>query len=208
MHESAYGVWRLILRNLASHLSKGLFVVGAASLLLATLCAPSLGNCIAHQPPNMRFTPPRELELKWECTTAGPLYEHARRWYIITLKVTNEGARRVQALKMQADIVDAFGDVLLAVPITENANIGQGNSDGAVFAFHPPFPPNSADHVNFYLLAVRYVDGGVWKSATEPKSGPALGARGALRRFPMRWDTYDIGSEIAPTPSPYPRRSQ
>jgi len=182
------------------------FAAAAGLLSLVALAGIASANCIAHQPPNMQFTPPAGLPLKWDCVTAGPLYEHTRRWYIVTFKVTNEGARRTQALKMQANIFDTFGDVLLTVPIVDNANLGQGNSNGAVFAFHPPFAPNGVDHVVFYLLAIKYADGGVWKNPVEPKSGPVAGGQVALQRFPMRWDTYDIGSEIVPSPSPSPTR--
>src|SRR5579864_4927919 len=188
-------------------LSRSLHAINLAFGLTLSLSTAALGNCIAHQPPNMRFTPPPDLQLRWECVTAGPLYEHTRRWYIITFKVTNAGARRTEALKMQANVVDTFGDVILTVPITDNASLGQGNSNGAVFAFHPPFSPNSVDHVNFFVLALKYADGAVWKNSVVPKSGTLAGGQVALQRFPMRWDTYDIGSEIAPSPSPYPTRS-
>ena|ERR1700680_2608611 len=184
-----------------------LFAINAGFLSTLALSAIASANCIAHQPPNMQFTPPPDLQLKWDCVTAGPLYEHERRWYIVTFKVTNEGTRRTEALKMQANIVDTFGEVLLTVPVIDNAKLGQGDSNGAVFAFHPTFSPNSVDHVNFFVLAVKFADGSVWKNPLVPKSGPTAGGNVALQRFPMRWDTYDIGSEIAPSPSPYPTYS-
>jgi len=184
-------------------------VFGVAACLTVALAAsmPAWANCIAHQPRNMEFVPPKDLPMRWDCVTAGPLYEHTRKWYIVTFKVTNQGPRRTEARMMQANIVDTFGDVMLSVPITDNANLGRGDSNGAVFAFHPPFSPNSVDHVNFYVLAVKFTDGSIWKSADTPKTGPIASGQVALQRFPMRWDTYDIGSEIAPSPSPYPSRT-
>ena len=156
----------------------------------------------------MRFTPPAGLQMTWTCVTAGPLYEHERSWYIITFKVRNDGAVRTEALKMQADVVDAFGDDLLSVPIVENARLATGDTDGAVFAFHPPFVPSSVDHVNLHVLAVRFADGSVWKnSSPAPTSGATPPPRAALQRFSMRWDSYDIGSVIAPSPSPSPSPS-
>lgn len=150
-------------------------------------------NCIAHQPPNMRFEAPADLRLKWSCVTAGPLYEHSRRWYLITFKVTNAGPKRTQALKMQANVIDAFGDVLATVPITENARLGNGDSDGADFAFHPPFPANGVGRWN-HLARAGY-----------SKNGQGDGTDVALQRFPMRWDNYDISDVILPSPSPSPR---
>lgn len=124
------------------------FVLCLASMLGASGAA-GRANCIAHQPPNMRFTPPANLPLSWNCVTAGPLYEHERRRFLITFNVTNHGTKRTGALKMQANIVDTFGDILMTVPIVETARLGNGDSDGAVFAFRPPFPAKSVDHVAF-----------------------------------------------------------
>jgi hypothetical protein len=176
-------------------------------LMLAAPAATVSANCIAHQPANMRFTPPADLPLSWSCVTAGPLYEHERRYFLVTFKVTNHGEKRTEALKMQANVVDTFGDVLLSVPIVESAHLGKGDSDGAVFAFRPPFPANSVDHVSFYVLAVKWSDGTVWKAPAPPKTGTIAGAGVALQRFSMRWNNYDIGSEIVPSPSPSPTRS-
>jgi hypothetical protein len=154
----------------------------------------------------MRFTPPASLPLTWNCVTAGLLYEHQRRYFLITFKVTNDGEKRTEALKLQANIVDTFGDILLTVPIVEAARLGNGDSDGAVFAFQPPFPPKSVDHVSFYVLAVKWSDGSVWNAPALPKSGRSSGADVALQRYSMGWNNYDIGSEIAPSPSPSPSR--
>lgn len=172
--------------------------------LLSVSAAPARANCIAHQPPNMRFTPPANLPFTWNCVTAGPLYEHERRWFLVTFKVTNHSAKRTQALKMQANIVDTFGDILMTVPIVESAVLGNGDSDGAVFAFHPPFTPKSIDHVNFYVLAVKWSDGTVWQAPAPPETRTTPGGNVALQRFSMRWSNYDISSDIVPSPSPTP----
>jgi len=160
-----------------------------------------LANCIAHQPANMVFTPP-PLPLAWDCVTAGPLYEHERTWYLVTFRVTNQGAKRTAAFKLQANVMDTFGDILLSVPITETASLGRGDADGAVFAFHPPFPRGSVDHVAFAVLAVKYADGSVWKSPEQLKTGPEPGAAARLSRFPITGLNYDMGSVIVPSPSP------
>jgi len=178
----------------------------ASGSLVATLAAASaaFANCIAHQPANMVFTPPA-LPLSWDCVTAGPLYEHERNWYLVTFKVTNRGEKRTAAFKMQANMIDTFGDVLLSVPIVETANLGSGDSDGAVFAFHPPFPHKSVEHVTFALLALKYADGNVWKNPVAMKTGPELGAAARLQRFPITALNYDMGSVIVPSPTPSPR---
>jgi hypothetical protein len=183
------------------------FCIIAFALLLPASGGAAQASCIAHQPPNMRFTAPADLPLSWSCVTAGPLYEHERRWFLITFKLSNHGAKRTEALKMEANIYDTFGDILMTVPIVEAARLGNGDSDGAVFAFHPPFTPKSVDHVTFSVLAVKWSDGTVWKTPNPPKTGTMLGADVALQRFSMRWDNYDIGSDIVPSPSPTPARS-
>jgi hypothetical protein len=172
------------------------------------LVAPAWANCIAHQPPNAIFPAPRGPELQWTCVTGGPLFGHERNWYLVTFKVTNAGERRTAALKLQANLVDAFGDVLLAIPIVENAKLGTGDSDAAVWAFHPRIDPNSIDHVAFGVLAVKYVDGDVWTNPASPlKAGPTPAPEAALRRFSIAWDTYDMSDVIAPKPSPSPSPS-
>jgi hypothetical protein len=105
--------------------------------------------------------------------------------------VTNEGDRPVNAVKLQADMVDSFGDVILTIPISENAPLGQGGVDGAVFAFHSPVPPSSIDHVNFAVLAVRFDDGSVWSNADLPQRGP-VADQVALRRYPMIYSVLDF----------------
>lgn len=173
--------------------------------IIAALGKAALANCIAHQPPNMVFSPP-DLPLQWGCVTAGPLYEHQRNWYLITFKVTNQGQRRTAAFKMQANIVDAFGDILLSVPIVENASLGNGDSDGAVWSFHPPFSYQSVDHVVFHVLAVKFADGTLWNSPKEVKTGMLPSAHARLQRFAITGLNYDMGSVIAPSPSPTPSR--
>ena len=179
---------------------RSLWALAAAVAMASIVSVPAWANCIAHQPADMVFKPPQGLALAWDCVTAGPLYEHERRWYVITFKVTNSGGRRTTALKLQADLVDAFGDVVLSVPIVENANLGTGHSDAAVWAFHPVVSPNSIDHVSFHVLAVKFADGTLWKNPAEPKAGPTPPPRAALQRFSIT--EYDMGSVIAPSPSP------
>ncbi len=187
------------------YLIRWLQTVVLTALSVALLTAAASANCVAHQPPNMRFTPPAGLALQWKCLAAGPLYEHERRWSIVVFKVTNTGAARTAAIKAQVNYIDAFGGILLSLPIVENANLSTGDSDGAVFAFHPPFPPNSVDHAVFYVLAVKFADGHVWHNSEHPpKGGTAAGSQIALRRYPLHWDSYDIGSTIVPSPSPSP----
>lgn len=143
--------------------------------------------------------------MTWDCVTGGPLYDHETSWFIVTFKATNTDARRVAAMKLQANFVDAFGDVLRTVPIVENARLGNGDSDGAVWAFRPAVDKNSLDHVAFYVLAVKYEDGSLWHYAgPPPKSGPTPAPRAGLRRFPITTLNYDMGSVIAPSPSPSP----
>ncbi len=185
-------------------LSSPLFALVAIGVI-AFLGKAALANCIAHQPRNTVFTPP-DLPFQWDCVTAGPLYEHERSWYLVTFKVKNQGQRRTVALKMQANIMDAFGDVLLSVPIIENANLGNGDSDGAVWAFHPPFSYHSVDHVSFEVLAVKFADGTVWKNPKELKTGPEPEARARLQRYAITAMNYDMESVIAPSPSPTPTR--
>jgi len=155
--------WRRPIQSLKITGLSTIVAVAAAIVATAASGAAARANCLAHQPANMRFTPPDGLGLSWECTTAGPwVYNRGRDWYFITFKVTNHGARQANALKLQANLVDAFGDVLLTVPITESAQLDDGQSDGAVYAFHNPVPANSIDHVDFMVLAVSYADGSVW----------------------------------------------
>jgi hypothetical protein len=183
-------------------------IVALLLAIVALVMRPAEANCIAHQPPNARFTPPAAVPLTWDCVVGGPLYEHERDWFIIAFKVTNAGQRRVDALKLQANVVDAFGEVLQTIPIVENAKLGHGDADGAVWAFRPGFDKNSVDHVAVYLLAVKYADGTIWSAeGRAPKTGPTPDPRARLRRFAIRWDTYDMSSEIAPSPSPSPTSS-
>lgn len=178
----------------------------AGLLFMAGLGSPAAANCIAHQPANAKFTPPSGLSFQWDCVTAGPLYEHERRWYLVTFKFTNVGQLRTEAVKMQANLVDAFGEILLSIPIIENARLGNGDADGAVWAFRSPVDPHSVDHVNFFVLAAKFVDGTLWTSPhASPKIGPTPGPRADLRRFSMAGN-YDIGSVINPTPGPRPTR--
>jgi hypothetical protein len=170
-----------------------LTAVCAGILVGMAFGTPASANCIAHQPAEMQFTPPDNLGLQWECVTAGPwglnngpwAYNNGSDWYFITFKVTNENARRTEALKMQANMVDAFGDILLTVPIAEEAQLGRGNFDEAVFGFHNPVPSTSISHVDFSLVAVQYADGGVWQNPDVPKTGPLAGPQIAIQRFPM-----------------------
>ncbi|MEO6990949.1 MAG: hypothetical protein ABI346_03270 [Candidatus Baltobacteraceae bacterium] len=172
---------------------------------LVALGAPATANCIAHQPANAVFSPPAALQLQWDCVTAGSLYDHAKRWYILTFKATNADQRRLVAMKLRYDLVDAFGEILMTVPVVENAKLGNGDSDAAVWAFHPQVDPNSIDHVAFHVLAAKFDTGPPWtSSAALPSPGPTPAPRAGLQRFPIHWNTYDMGSVIAPSPSPSP----
>jgi hypothetical protein len=172
---------------------------------LAALAAPAAANCIAHQPANAQFTPPPNLQMTWDCVTGGPLYEHERDWFIVTFKATNTDSRRVQAMKLQANFVDAFGDVLRTLPIVENARLSTNDSDAAVWAFRPTVDKNSLDHLAFYVIAVKYEDGSLWHAeGPEPKAGPTPTPSARLRRFPMTGMNYDMGDVIVPPPSPTP----
>jgi hypothetical protein len=120
-------------------------------------------------------------------------------------KATNTDVRRVQAMKLQANFVDAFGDVLRTIPIIENARLGTGDSDAAVWAFRPAVDKNSLDHVAFFVIAVKYEDGSLWRAPGDaPKAGPTPAPSARLRRFPMTGMNYDMGSVIVPPPSPTP----
>jgi hypothetical protein len=179
-----------------------------ALVAIAGLAGPARANCIAHQPANAQFTPPPELQMTWDCVTGGPLFGHERAWFIVTFKATNTDQRRVTAMKLQANFVDAFGDVLRIVPIIENARLGTGDSDAAVWAFRPTVDKNSLDHVALYVIAVKYEDGSLWHaSGPEPKTGPTPAPNAGLRRFPMTGMNYDMGSVIVPPPSPTPSPS-
>jgi hypothetical protein len=148
-------------------------VAALAVLTVAGLAGPAAANCIAHQPANAQFNPPAGLQINWDCVTGGPLYDHEREWFIVTFKATNTDARRIAAMKLQANFVDAFGDVLRTVPIVENARLSTGDSDAAVWAFRPTVDKNSLDHVAFYVIAVKYEDGSLWNApGSEPKAGP------------------------------------
>jgi hypothetical protein len=180
-------------------------IAALAVIAIAALAGPAAANCIAHQPANAKFTPPAGLQMSWECVTGGPLYDHERERFIVTFKATNTDARRVQAMKLQANFVDAFGDVLRTIPIIENARLSTGDSDAAVWAFRPTVDKNSLDHVAFYVLAVKYEDGSVWHAeGAEPKVGPTPAPSARLRRFPMTGMNYDMGDVIVPPPSPTP----
>ncbi|MFN2460543.1 MAG: hypothetical protein ABR591_07640, partial [Candidatus Velthaea sp.] len=184
-------------------------MVGSAAVLwAAALTIPAQANCIAHQPANALFTPPSSLKMTWECVTGGPLFEHKRDWFIVTFKATNNDPRRVEAMKLQANFVDAFGDVLRTVPIIENARLRTGDSDAALWAFKPATDSNSLDHVALYVVAVKYADGSLWKAAAPaPKAGPTPSPRMRLTRFAMTRMNYNIGDVIVPPPSPTPRPS-
>ncbi|MGD0473872.1 MAG: hypothetical protein ABSB70_11775 [Candidatus Velthaea sp.] len=176
-----------------------------AAVAVAALREPARANCIAHQPANAQFTPPPGLQMSWDCVTGGPLFEHERAWFIVTFKATNTDQRRVQAMKLQANFVDAFGDVLRTIPIVENARLGTGDSDAAVWAFRPTIDKNSLDHVAFFVIAVKYEDGSLWRSSPpEPRIGPTPAPSAGLRRFAMTGMNYDMGSVIVPPPSPTP----
>jgi hypothetical protein len=180
-------------------------IVAYVIFIVVSTATPARANCIAHQPPNARFIAPPGLQMTWECVTGGPLYDHERDWFIITFKATNTDTRRVQAMKLQANVVDAFGDVLRTVPIVENARLGTGDSDGAVWAFRPTVDTNSIDHVAFYVLAVKYESGPVWTyPGPSPRSGPTPSPRAKLQRFSIGGLNYDMGGVIAPSPSPSP----
>jgi hypothetical protein len=180
-------------------------------LIVVAICglaSPTRANCIAHQPANAQFTPPPTLQMTWECVTGGPLFGHERAWFIVTFKATNTDTRRVRAMKLQANFVDAFGDVLRMVPIVENARLGTGDSDAAAWAFRPTVDKNSLDHVALYVIAVKYEDGSLWRAADpEPKTGPTPAPSARLTRFPMTGMNYDMGSVIVPPPSPTPSPS-
>jgi hypothetical protein len=179
--------------------------VAFALFIILSLAAPARANCIAHQPPNAQFIPPPSLQMTWECVTGGPLYDHERNWFIVAFKATNTDTRRVQAMKLQANVVDAFGDVLRTVPIVENARLRTGDSDGAVWAFQPAVDANSIDHVAFYVLAVKYESGSVWTHpGPPPKSGPTPAPRAKPQRFSITGLNYNMGDVIAPSPSPSP----
>jgi hypothetical protein len=113
------------------------FILAVALVAIVGFASPARANCIAHQPANAQFTPPPNLQMTWECVTGGPLFGHEREWFIVTFKATNTDPRRVSAMKLQANFVDAFGDVLRTIPIIENARLGTGDSDGAVLGFSP-----------------------------------------------------------------------
>jgi hypothetical protein len=180
-------------------------VVVFAALTVAGLAGPAAANCIAHQPANAQFTPPAALQMTWDCVTGGPLYEHEHEWFIVTFKATNADPRRVQAMKLQANFVDAFGDVLRMIPIVENARLSTGDADAAVWAFRPTVDKNSLDHVAFYVIAVKYEDGSLWRAeGPEPKAGPTPAPGARLRRFPMTGMNYNMGDVIVPPPSPTP----
>jgi hypothetical protein len=180
-------------------------IVTVTALAVAAAAGPARANCIAHQPADARFTPPPGLQMTWQCVTGGPLYDHEQAWFIVTFKATNTDARRVQAMKLQANFVDAFGDVLRTIPIIENARLGTGDSDAAVWAFRPAVDKNSLDHVAFFVVAVKYEDGSLWHAPGDaPKAGPTPAPSARLRRFPMTGMNYDMGSVIVPPPSPTP----
>jgi hypothetical protein len=182
--------------------------VAFAVVLSAGFASPARANCIAHQPANARFTPPPGLRMTWDCVTGGPLFDHERAWFIVTFKATNTDSRRVRAMKLQANFVDAFGDVLRMVPIVENARLGTGDSDAAAWAFRPTVDKNSLDHVAFYVIAVKYEDGSLWRApGPEPKTGPTPAPAARLNRFSMTGMNYDMGSVIEPPPSPTPSPS-
>jgi hypothetical protein len=183
-----------------------LSVTAALALIaIARLAGPANANCIAHQPANAQFTPPPGLQMSWDCVTGGPLYDHERDWFIVTFKATNTDPRRVQAMKLQANFVDAFGDVLRTIPIVENARLSTGDSDAAVWAFRPTVDKNSLDHVAFHVIAVKYEDGSLWHAdGPQPKAGPTPAPSARLRRFPMTGMNYNMGDVIVPPPSPTP----
>jgi hypothetical protein len=126
-------------------------------------------------------TPNDASPLSWNCPAGFAKQPY---WFALFFDLQNQTVRRTSAVKMQANLVDAFGDIVQTWSFTENANLGSGDLDTAIWNVRESSAVQSSDHVDLYVLAIKYQDGSVWRSPTTPKVGPTPGPDDRFSRSP------------------------
>lgn len=141
----------------------------SALLLFCSTVAPALSCSDLHAKP-VNVIAPADASLAWP----WKVYYSNDYWFNVVFSLQNTSGKRTAAVKMQANLVDAFSTVLETWPIVESAKLSSGDIDHATWAVRCSDPVTAGiDHVDLYVLAIKYDDGSTWQTSNPaPPIGP------------------------------------
>lgn len=103
-------------------------------------------------------------------------------WFNLNFTARNTSPKRTVAVKLQANLLDAFGSIVETWPIVENTSLGTSDEDMATFGVRKSAAVQSVKSIDLYLLAIKYEDGSVWTSDLHPHVGPTPAPNEKLQR--------------------------
>jgi hypothetical protein len=142
--------------------------VATAVLMLAAL-VPALADC----PQSKTKLLPSDAPIGLMCSSFGPNGPNNDR-FDLRVYLTNRGALKTTAVKLQANMFDAFGSLVRTWQFDEPMGLDPGttNYDNALYGQRMLPEIQTVDHVQLYVLGVAYADGTTWTTTLKPDVGP------------------------------------
>ena len=145
-----------------------MMIVASAALTLASV-VPALADC----PQSKTHLLPSDAPIGLMCSSFGPNGTNGDR-FDLRMYLTNNGKAKTTAVKMQANMFDAFGTLVQTWQFDEPMGLDPNttNYDNAPYGQRMLPAIQTVDHVDLYVLGVAYADGTTWTTATKPDIGP------------------------------------
>ncbi len=141
----------------------------ASAVVALALAAPAVADC----PQSKTKLLPADAPIGLMCSSFGPNGPNADR-FDFRMYLTNLGKAKTTAVKLQANMYDAFGSLVRTWQFDEPMGLDPGtvNYDNALYGEHMIPAIQTVDHIDLFVLGVAYVDGSTWTTTAKPDVGP------------------------------------
>ena len=146
-----------------------IMLAASAIALVAAVLPASAASC----PQSKMNVLPSDAPIGLMCSSFGPNGANGDR-FELRVYLTNHGKAKTTAVKLQANMFDAFGTLVRTWQFDEPMGIAPGSADydNALYGQHMIPAIQTVDHVDLYVLGVAYADGTTWTTAIKPDVGP------------------------------------
>ena len=159
---------------------KYLITLAATAVVALASAVPALADC----PQSKTTLLPSNAPIALMCSSFGPNGTSAEPRFDLRVYLANRGNVRTTAVKLQANMFDAFGTLVESWQFDEPMSLDPGTTDydNALYGQRMEPAIQTVDHVDLYVLGVAYADGTTWTTTAKPEVGPLPGPDDHFRR--------------------------
>ena len=149
-------------------------LVATAAVAFASFGLASVAPASADCPQSKTTLLPSDAPIGLMCSSFGPNGAGSETRFDLRVYLTNRGKAKTTAVKLQANMFDAFGTLVGTWQFDEPMGLDPGTSDydNALYGQRMLPAIQTVDHVDLYVLGVAYADGTTWSTPVKPDVGP------------------------------------